>query len=56
MHTYKPIRTPSAFRTTLSLFDGELLTDLIEYKSMIGTLQYLTMMPPDTAYVVHVVS
>jgi len=56
MHTCKPVRTPSATRTTLSLSYGELLADPTEYRSMVGALQYLTMTQPDIASIVHVVS
>ncbi|CAH9082806.1 unnamed protein product [Cuscuta europaea] len=43
-------------RTTLSLTDGELLTDATEYRSMVGALQYLTLTRPDITYAVHLVS
>lgn len=56
MHTCKPVRTPIASRTSISLMDGELLSDPSEYRSMVGALQYLTMTHPDIAYAVNVVS
>ncbi|XP_019228021.1 PREDICTED: uncharacterized protein LOC109209247 [Nicotiana attenuata] len=56
MHTCKPVRTPIASRTSISLMDGELLSDPSEYRSMVGAFQYLTMTRPDIAYVVNVVS
>ena len=56
MDTCKPVRTPSAARTTLSLSNGELLIDPTECRSMVGALQYLTMTRPDIAYALHVVS
>ena len=37
LHTYKPLRTPFAAQTTLSLSDGEPSL----YRSMVGALQYL---------------
>lgn len=33
--------------------DGQLLSDPIEYKSMVGAMQYLTMIRLDIAYVVN---
>ncbi|CAH9145564.1 unnamed protein product [Cuscuta epithymum] len=35
LHTVKSVRTPLASRTTLTLTDGELLTDSTEYRSMV---------------------
>ena len=40
----------------LSLFDGELLANPLEYKSMVNALQYLTMMRPDIAFAIYLVS
>ncbi|XP_019258820.1 PREDICTED: uncharacterized protein LOC109237033 [Nicotiana attenuata] len=54
--TCKPVRTPLASRNSISLVDGELLSDPSEYRSMGGALQYLTMTRPDIAYAVNVVS
>ncbi|CAH9063142.1 unnamed protein product [Cuscuta epithymum] len=56
LHTVIPVRTPLPSRTTLSLTDGELLTDATEYRSMVGALQYLILTRPDITYVVHLVS
>ncbi|XP_015165149.1 uncharacterized mitochondrial protein AtMg00810-like [Solanum tuberosum] len=56
MHTCKPVGTPLASRTTICLVDGELLPEPSEYMSMVGVLQYLTLIRPDIAYVVNVVS
>ncbi|CAH9063661.1 unnamed protein product [Cuscuta epithymum] len=56
LHTVKPVRTPLPSRTTLSLTDGELLTDATEYRSMVGALQYLILTRPDITYAVHLVS
>jgi len=55
MHTCKAIHNPATTKTTLSLFDGELLADPTEYGSIIGVVQYLTMTRPDIAYAIHVV-
>ncbi|CAH9057687.1 unnamed protein product [Cuscuta epithymum] len=56
LHTVKPVRTPLPSRTTLSLTDGELLSDATEYRSMVGALQYLIITRPDITYAVHLVS
>ncbi|XP_049374845.1 uncharacterized mitochondrial protein AtMg00810-like [Solanum verrucosum] len=56
MHTCKPICTPLASRTSISLLDGELLSDPSEYRSMVGALQYLTMTRPNIFFAVNVVS
>ncbi|CAH9134340.1 unnamed protein product [Cuscuta epithymum] len=56
LHTHKSVRTPLATRTSLSPTDGELFADATEYRSMVGTLQYLTLTRPDITYVVHLVS
>ncbi|CAH9110232.1 unnamed protein product [Cuscuta epithymum] len=56
LHTVKPVRTPLPLRITLSLTDGELLSDVTQYRSMVGALQYLTLTRPDITYVVHLVS
>ncbi|XP_021849191.1 uncharacterized mitochondrial protein AtMg00810-like [Spinacia oleracea] len=56
LHTAKPVRTPLPSRTTLSITDGDLLSDPTEYRSMVGALQYLTMTRPDITYAVHLVS
>lgn len=55
-HTLKSVRTPCVSRTTLSLTDGELLSDPSYYHCIVGALPYLTMTRPDIAYAVHVVS
>ena len=55
MRIAKLVRTPSLSRTSLNFIDGELLIDSIDYRSMVGALQYLTMTMPDIAYVVLVV-
>ncbi|XP_049368381.1 uncharacterized mitochondrial protein AtMg00810-like [Solanum verrucosum] len=56
MHTCKPVGTPLASRTTISLVDCELLSEPSEYMSMVGALQYLTLTRPDIAYAVNAIS
>ena len=57
-HLTKPklVCTPLPSRTTLSLMDGDLLSDPTEYRSTVGALQYLTMTRPDIAYAVNLIS
>ena len=55
-HTLKYVGTPCVSMTTLSLTDGELLSDSSDYRCMVSALQYLTMTKPDIAYAIHVVS
>lgn len=52
----KPVRTPSATRTTLSLHNGDLLVDPSQHRSMVGVLQYLTITQPDITHSGHAVS
>ena len=37
----------------LSMFDGNLLSNPIEYRSGVGALQYLTITCPDISFVVN---
>lgn len=56
LHTLKPVKTPLVARNTLSLLDGELLTDLTYYRSMVEGLHYLTLTRPDITFAVNLVS
>ncbi|XP_018628233.1 uncharacterized mitochondrial protein AtMg00810-like [Nicotiana tomentosiformis] len=56
MHICKPVRTLITSFTSLSIMDGELLSDPNEYKSMVGTLKYLTMTRQDIAYAINIFS
>ena len=47
-----PSPTPVDTHAKLSDSDGELLPDAIEYRSLAGALQYLTLTRPDISYVV----
>lgn len=49
----KPIASPSVQGKLLSKTDGNPLDDLFIYRSIIGTLQYLTHTRPDIAYIVN---
>ena len=52
----KPVRSPMATSTILSVFDGEPLDDPTPYRSTIGALQYLAIIKPDIAFVVNKLS
>lgn len=49
----KPISSPIAPGSKLSLFDGDLLPDATEYRRIVGGLQYLTFTRPDLTYAVN---
>lgn len=53
MQDCKPVATPMASGTALSLNDGELLPDPKEYRSLVGALQYCTLTRPDLSFVVN---
>ena len=55
-HTCNPIRAPVPSPTSVSLMDGELLSDTSEYRSIVGDLQYMTITHPDIVYALNVVS
>uniref|UniRef100_A0A803NL56 Reverse transcriptase Ty1/copia-type domain-containing protein n=1 Tax=Cannabis sativa TaxID=3483 RepID=A0A803NL56_CANSA len=48
----KPVTTPMAL-TSLSLYDGEPLTDGTSYCSLVGALQYCTLTRPDISFTVN---
>ena len=52
MHTSKPARTPCAPNTRLSPTDGALLSNPHEFRSLVGSLHYLTFIRPDLIFVV----
>lgn len=49
----KLVSTPSQTGKKLSLYDGEPLSDLTEYRSVVGALQYLTLTRPDMSFAVN---
>lgn len=51
----KPVSTASVGGVKLSRSDGELLRDVTEYKSIVVSLQYLTMTRHDLAYALNYV-
>jgi hypothetical protein len=51
-HT-KPISTPCTPNTHLSLHDGAKFPDPHAYRSLVGTLHYLTFTSPDLSFAVH---
>ena len=52
MHTSKPARTPCAPNTRLSPTDGTLLSNLHEFRSLVGSLHYLTFTRPNLSFAV----
>ena len=52
MHTSKPARTPCAPNTRLSPTDGALLSNPHEFRSLVGSLHYLTFIRPDLSFAV----
>ena len=53
MENSKPTKTPCCPNVLLTPFDGYVLPDPSEYRSMVGALQYLTFTRPDLAFSVH---
>ncbi|KAM1723464.1 hypothetical protein COP2_022338 [Malus domestica] len=53
MESCKPSPTPLSSSTRLSSLDGDPLTNLSTYQSIVGGLQYLTLSRPDIAYAVN---
>ena len=52
MYTSKPARTPSAPNTRLTPTDGSLLSNPHEYRSLVGSLHYLTFTRPNLSFAV----
>ncbi|KAI4297578.1 hypothetical protein L6164_037463 [Bauhinia variegata] len=49
----KAISTPMCATTTLIRYSGESLVSLTEYRTLAGSLQYLSLTRPDVAFTVH---
>ncbi|KAG7533328.1 Reverse transcriptase RNA-dependent DNA polymerase [Arabidopsis thaliana x Arabidopsis arenosa] len=49
----KPVSTPMAATPMISLFTGSALDDASEYRSVLGSLQYLSFTRPDIAFAVN---
>lgn len=49
----KPVHTPAAGGSKLSLSNGAPHSDPFEFCSIVGVLQYLTLTRPDIAYLVN---
>ena len=52
----KPATIPMDSKLRLSTDDGEHLSDISQYRSLIGRLLYLTLSRPDITFVVHQLS
>jgi hypothetical protein len=53
MSEAKPIKTPMSTAHTLSLFNGDPLPDPSTYRSLVGTLQYLSLTRLDISFAVN---
>uniref|UniRef100_A0A2N9ISY4 Reverse transcriptase Ty1/copia-type domain-containing protein n=1 Tax=Fagus sylvatica TaxID=28930 RepID=A0A2N9ISY4_FAGSY len=53
MHEAKPVSSPLASSTVLSKFGGTALSDPSTYRSVVGSLQYLSLTRPDLAFAVN---
>ena len=49
----KPVPTPMASSTSLTMFDGVKLPDPMEYRAAVGSLQYLAFTRPDIGFAVN---
>uniref|UniRef100_A0A2N9EYF6 Reverse transcriptase Ty1/copia-type domain-containing protein n=1 Tax=Fagus sylvatica TaxID=28930 RepID=A0A2N9EYF6_FAGSY len=49
----KPAKTPCSLNTRLSLHEGDALSNLHGYRSLVGALHYLTFTRPDISFAIH---
>ncbi|CAL9233663.1 unnamed protein product [Arabidopsis halleri] len=52
----KPVHTPLSTTPQLTLHSGDLLTDASQYRSIVGSLQYLAFTRPDISFAVNKLS
>jgi hypothetical protein len=52
MHDCHPVKTPIDSGSKLYLHDGDLVDEPTHYRSLTGSLQYLTLTRPDISYAV----
>jgi hypothetical protein len=52
----KPVSTPLPTNPPVSLYSGPTLSDPTEYRTIIGSLQYLSMTRPDITYAINKLS
>ena len=55
MHEAKPVSSPMSSSMVLSKFGGTALLDPTTYRSVVGSLQYLSLTQPDLTFVVNTV-
>ena len=53
MHEAKPVSSPMSSSTVLSQHSGTSLSDSSAYRSVVGSLQYLSLTRPDIAFAVN---
>ena len=56
MTTAKPVSTPMKANSSLTLYSGTTLDDATEYRTLVGSLQYLSLTRPDISFAVNKLS